>query len=535
MAFVETVRGWMRRDRSTQALVNEAAQPAQQNLPDREGYAFGIPPGGLTEYSQGIGASTQTDRRSQLTQLYESYLACPWSWAAVNAIARTVTAGGLVTDWDSDAGEGDEEPDKPDQVLALERLLAFTNPTQDIRQVTRNVIVDLLVFGDAYLEVTWVAGIPVALYNLDSASMFPVTDEHGQVTKYVQITDFSQRAEFSPDEVIHISLDAPRSGVFGISPTQAAMVPITAWLFAAATGKEMFRKGLAVQVHVDFPAGASAADISKWKHQYHVQNIGPRNLGAPIITKNGARVTELAAGRVADVETYLNQKRDEILAVYGVPPAKAGVIESGNLGGGTGEAQHRTFMLNTCQPIAELVLEKLNFHIVKRGFRINGWHLKFRDVDLRDSKTVEEIRDMRLRNGSWTLNKYRAEISEPPVEGGDDAVLVDRQNLVLWRDMETMSQAGIAAKAKGSALEPAAPEPGQPVSLEKPEPAPVPDALKPFAGQNNPPADGGQGDKPAPDDTEAGTPAESLRARQIARYRARLREAYAEFGIEEAA
>jgi hypothetical protein len=69
-------------------------------------------------------------------------------------------------------------------------------------------------------------------------------------------------------------------------------------------------------------------------------------------------------------------------------------------------------------------------HLAKLGFGIEGWRLKFRDIDMRDSKTVEEIRDMRLRNGSWTLDRYRADIGEPPVDGGDQAVLVDRQNLV---------------------------------------------------------------------------------------------------------
>ncbi len=89
-------------------------ETAPAKLPDREGYVYGIGPGGLTESNQGLGGATQTDRRSMLQSLYEAYLSCPWAWASINAIARTITAGGLVTDWDSDDGQGDEqEPDKP--------------------------------------------------------------------------------------------------------------------------------------------------------------------------------------------------------------------------------------------------------------------------------------------------------------------------------------------------------------------------------------------------------------------------------------
>jgi hypothetical protein len=421
-----------------------------------------------------------------MQQLYEAYLMCPWAWASVQAIARTITAGGLVMDWDSDTGEGNQEtPAKPDGVLAVERLFKYCNETEDIRQLMRGVFTDLLVFGDSFLEVVWMGSIPVALYSLDSPSMFPVADEHGKVSGYVQVTDFGQRAEFDPRDVIHISLDSPRSGIFGVSPTQAALLPITAWLFAAATCKEIFRKGNPPNIHVDFPTSANDASMSRWDAQYMAENVGPRNIGAPVKTRGGATVNELQRGQLGEYFTFLSQKRDEILAGFGCPPAEAGVIESGNLGGGTGESQRRMFVTNTCNPLASLVLEKVNFFIVQRGFGVEGWHAKFGEVDMRDSKVIEEIRDTRLRNGSWTLDRYRAEIGEPPVTGGDQPVLVDRQNLVLWRDMEAMSKAGIAAKVKGSSLDVDEPAEGEPTKLIKQE---KPDT--PVGDPNGPPTPG---------------------------------------------
>ena len=448
--------------RRTSEPFAESARALPAKTPERAAYEYGIPPGGLTEYRQGLGQATQTDRRTLMRELFDAYTTCPWSWACVNAIARTITAGGLVTDWDGDDEEGDKEaPDKPANVLALERLLAFTNPRDDIRQVMRKVVIDLLVFGDAYLEVVWVGSIPVALYNLDSPSMLPLADEHGEVTGYVQLTDFGQRAEFKPHEVIHIGLDAPRGGPWGVSPTQAALLPITEWLFAASTGKEMFRKGLPPQVHVDFPAGTPQTEINKWYGEYWQKNVGARNIGRPLGTKGGAQVNELQTGRVEDVLRAKDQARDEILACYGVPPSKATIIESGNLGGGTGEAQDKTYQIDTCQPIALLILEKINFHVVAQGFGIEGWHVKFKDVDYRSSQIVETIRDMRLRNGSWTLNRLRTEIGEPPVDGGDNAVIIDRQTLLLWQDIEAMSKALVASKTP-SAIASSDPAQGEP-------------------------------------------------------------------------
>ena len=467
----------------------------------RSGWINDIPEGGLNDTNSAMGASTSTDRRSQLRELWEAYLSCPWSWACVTAISRTVTAGGLVVDWDGDDGEGDKEaPDKPPEVLALENFIKFVNPVNDIRQILRNVIADLQVFGDAFVEVVWWGRVPVAIYNQDCPTTTPLTDEHGVISGYVQVTDTGKRAAFKPREIIHISLDAARPGVFGVSPTQAAMLPITAWLFAAACGKEMMRKGLPPNIHVDHPANTSQPELRKWKDGYLAGNIGIKNIGSPVVSKGGAHLGEMQSGKVADVLAAKNQSRDEINSCYGCPPAKVGVIESGNLGGGTGEAQDRTFHIDTCDPIAELVIEKFQFAIAVQGFGVKDWHLKFPEVDYRDSAVVEGIRDTRLRAGAYTLNRYRAEIGEGPVDGGDDAVLVDRQNMVLWQDMAAMSKAMVAGKG-----------------------APGGEPLAPGQGPALPP-----GQVPT-------LPAETLRAVQMAAYQRRLLESCARRPVLEAA
>jgi hypothetical protein len=480
---------------------------------ERAGYVPGVPQGGLNEYQSAIGASTGTDRQTLMQELNDAYLTCPWSWTCVQVIARTITAGGLISDWDADSGEGEEEPDKPAEVIALERFYGFCNPTQDIRQVLRNAIADLLVFGDALLEVTWSGPTPVALWNLDVVTTTPVADEHGKITGYVQVTEFGQRATFETREVIHISLDSARPGVYGVSPTQAMMQPITSWLFAAATEKEMLRKGLPPTIHADLPP---SAERTRWRDKVMAQNLGARNIGNPWITVGGGKLTELQAGKLSDVLEAKDKERDTIVAGYGVPPAEANIIESGNLGGGTGDSQHRSFMINTCDPIGAILLEKLNFHIAVEGFGVKGWKSKFGEVDYRDSKTVEEIRDTRLRNGSWTLNKYRASIGEPPVPGGDDAVLVDRQNLVLWSDMSDMSKAMIASKgapAVAAGEQPPGDEPMQDdddddLPQQKPG-APAPPALPAGKGKQ---LAGKKGSR------------ESVRVVQLANYRRRLNE-----------
>ena len=99
---------------------------------------------------------------------------------------------------------------------------------------------------------------------------------------------------------------------------------------------------------------------------------------------------------------------------------------------------------------------------------------------------------MRLRNGSMTRNQYADEIGNPPVDGGDVAVLVDRQNIVLWSDMPAMSKAMIAGKAKGSNLE-VDPEQDadEPAAIQKAEkPAPPPQLAAPPSDDGDAPNPG---------------------------------------------
>lgn len=458
----------------------------------RAGYEYGA---GLVPSSARAAAAYSQERLQILNQLHQAYLTCPWVSAPIDLIARTVTAGGLHVV--ADSGEADKTAPDPPPVARLKRLLKYTNPREDMVQLLRSVVIDLNLFGDAYIEVVELLGEPVALYTLDATTMSVVADDHGEVTGYVQQIDGgggTRTAEFTVDQVIHISLDAPRGGVYGVSPAQKVLLPVTAWLFTEATIKECFRRGDPPRLHIDLPHSQDT-EVQRFREQYMVFNLGPKAVGTPVLTTNGGVVQVLDPRKVADYLEASRQLRDEIIAGFGTPPGKLGIIESGNLGGGTGESQDKTLRVNTIIPIANLVLEKINFRLL-RGFTVTGYHMEFGEIDYRDSKTVEEIRDMRLRNGSIVLNRYRDEIGEPPVDGGDQAIIVDRQNMVKWADMDAMSKASVAFKLKGTALEPEEVATGQPVQVIKsaqppPAPAAVVDPadaiLTPAAPQGEPP------------------------------------------------
>ena len=249
------------------------------------------------------------------------------------------------------------------------------------------------------------------------------------------------------------------------------------------------KRGDPLRAHVDWPIALPEAEMKKLQQQYAIRNLGARNIGNLFETKGGAVVTEMGSNQINNWLNTLQQRRDEILSGYGVPPSKVGVIEAGNLGGGTGTQQDKTFRVNTVGPIQELVLEKFSFALLYQAYGITDWTLKFGVVDWRDDEVIELIRDQRIRNGTWTLNKARSDIGEPPVKGGDDAVLIDRQNMVLWSDLSDLSAANllVVQNQGGTMNMPQLPNtnPGAPkgAGAKKPQSAVSPTSGKPKTSQ----------------------------------------------------
>lgn len=407
----------------------------------RRGYEYGVP---LTSEMPTAQMAASAERQQMLQHLHDAYQTCTWMSSAIGVIARTVTAGGLQIVPDDDFPEN-EAPPEPPEVLRLRRLMRFTNPTEDIIQLLRNVITDLMLFGDSYIEVITLLGEPVALYLLDAATMTVLSDNHGEVTGYRQDVDGMRTASFDVNQVIHISLDAPRGGLYGVSPAQLALLPTTAWIFTMATIQETFRRGDPPRMHVDL-AHFEDNDVQRWREQYQVYNLGPKAVGNPLITTGGGAVQVLDPRKVTDYLDAERVLRDQIIAAFGVPPSKVGVIETGNIGGGSGEAQNKSFQINTIIPVANLLLEKLNYHLIKVGFKISNFHFEFAEIDFRDSITVEQVRELRLKYGAYSVNDWRAELGKQPIPGGDTNIIDTRTGIVAWDDMEAMSKASIANK-----------------------------------------------------------------------------------------
>lgn len=473
------------------AFLSEAFTQTQleppTNGPDRDGFEYGIPEGG-TKSARSRGE--KLDRRQSMEDLADVYETCIWVSAAVDAEARAVVSGGPELVPDDDLPDADTPTVPPGPVQRCMTLFRYTNARENITQLLRSAVTDLLVFGDAYIEIVSLGLEPVRLWTLDAATMTVEADEHGNVLGYTQVVDSRRSVSFKPEQVIHISLDGPRGGLYGISPTRKVMTAVRTWLWTSATLNEQMKQGNPPRLHIDLPEEVQGPALKRFFNGFMMRNRGVKNIGTPLLTRGGGQVRELSNNQIEWLLRTLDKCRDEILSGFGCPPNKAQVIESGNLGGGTGESQDKTWRIDLVMPLQSLIIEALQFRIVQQGFQIRGWHLRIPEIDMRDSEVVEKIRDMRIKNGSMSLNEYLGELGQPGIGGaGDQRVIIDRGQFVLWPDLPAYALAEILKLAPtGLTVTRDGDGTLQAEQVDEPEPEPMPNVLQlPAVAKGAPP------------------------------------------------
>ena len=114
--------------------------------------------------------------------------------------------------------------------------------------------------------------------------------------------------------------------------------------------------------------------------------------------------------------------RDRILAVMGVPPAKVSIIETSNIDLGSGQTQDKQFK-KTFNGKAKLFEDSFNKVLGRSAFRE---FFKYNELDIEDRLVKAQIDDIRLGNGTTTINEVRATYGQPPLVD-NNVVNTDRQ------------------------------------------------------------------------------------------------------------
>jgi len=321
--------------------------------------------------------------------------------AVVGVICKAVTARG----YSLSPAKANTNPNNAE---ILQEFFANCNPNDTLLEILDDIARDVYVFGNAFLEIVYGAdGKPRELWNLDATSMRVQADEHGSITGYIQAPrSQSGKVEFKPREVLHFKLGTKGATLYGLSPLASLILPVTVDKYAQIYNRAFFISGAKIR-GAFIMKDATPEQVERNREYMAARAKNPDLAHSDLVLEGDIEFKQISTTQ-KDME-FLELReftRNEILAVYGVPPSKVSIIETGNIGAGTGEHQTATFYDETISPFQMRLAEKLTKHIIRQGFGINDWSFQFNKRAI-DEKDQAEIFSLYLQNGVFSPDEVR--------------------------------------------------------------------------------------------------------------------------------
>lgn len=369
-------------------------------------------------YLQGWDSSdekTGRDPRVSYQTLQSLYTRESWVRACIDVIQRTAISNGYRL---LPAQGVNESKIQDREVAPILSLLERPNPNDTFSDIISEIIIDLHIYGDAYVEIVKdkTQGKPIALFNLYAPSIKVLVDKHGTVLGYLQQSLSLSRGGkdkpvlFKPDEVLHLKLPNPGSEVYGLSPLESLFLPIETDLWAQEYNKKFFQNHATPKLHVDL-GECTLAQLKRTREYFASQLRGAANAHKTLITEGGAKINVIGV-RPVDMEFLAQRKfsRDEICAVMGVPPMKIGISEDVNR---ASAAEHdKSFKAEKIIPLQRMIAKKLNHSLISLFNAQVEFH--FVELDLRDAKEQAEIDKIEIEVGIKTIEEVRKQRGLPP-------------------------------------------------------------------------------------------------------------------------
>jgi len=319
-----------------------------------------------------------------------------WVRAVVGVITKAVTAKG----WNLRPLSPEADPANAD---ILREFFNNPNPQDTLLEILDDITRDTFVFGNAFTEIVrGPDGKPRELWSLDAPAMRARVDVHGLILGYVQVPALAvggqADVQFEPKEVMHFKLGTKGSSTYGLSPLASLILPVTVDKYAQVYNRAFFLNGAKIR-GAFIMKDATPEQVERNREHLNARAKNPDMAQADLVLEGPIEFKQIGTTQ-KDME-FLSLReftRNEILAVYGVPPAMVSIIETGNIGAGTGDTQRQNFYEETIAPFQRRVAEKITKQVIRDGFGIKDWAFEFNRRTI-DEKQQAEILNIYLQAG----------------------------------------------------------------------------------------------------------------------------------------
>ena len=338
-----------------------------------------------------------------------------WVFAAVNAISRRVAGIPLRLLAETPEGPGPELGDHP-----LLRLLARPNPILSGRQLRFLASCHLELCGMAFFLINNDRlGRPAELWPLSPADLIEIrTSGHTAqpITGFVFQGPGGKRVSYSFEQILYFRHPSPRSLVYGASPIEAMAHAFDIDLAVRVYQRNFFANSARPEVVLATEQRLTEDEARRILTGWRQKHQGLRHAFEPTILDGGLSVQPLSySAKDFEFMELAGWTRDNILAAYGVPAGKLGLVKDVNRANAQGI--DITFNAECIRPRLELLEDVFSVFLLPRYGQ--GLRLVHDNPVPTDREQAHKEAMERLDRGALTINEYRAGLGKGPVPWGD--------------------------------------------------------------------------------------------------------------------
>lgn len=358
----------------------------------------------LFGYEKAYGAPHPEDFALQVQQYKSWVYACAWKNATSVAKCKLCLYKQTV------GKDGDEELDKVYEHPFLD-VINKVNPFSNKFELFTITQTFMELTGNSYW---WMPrdnlGVPYMIWCIPSHWVKIVPSKERFIEGYV-VTVPGKTAvpiPFDEEEVVHFKFPSPFSLFYGTGPTIAAQ-------FGVDLNKHMKTWGINYFLNDAKPGGVLTTETSlsveqyqRLRDQWNAKHRGTSNAGKMAILEGGLTYQQIGSTvRDARIEFVAKEVRDEILAIFGVPASKLGLVEDVNRA--NADANDYTYQKETILPRLTLIEEKLNEKLISKYPQDNGGRLicKFENPVPEDNAVKLAERTANIASGYSTIDEER--------------------------------------------------------------------------------------------------------------------------------
>lgn len=348
-----------------------------------------------------------------------TYGSSTWVYACASIIASTAAGAGIKLYKKIKKGR-EVQLEEVDEHVMLD-LFRYVNPFMTRFELFEYTHLCLELTGNAY----WVLlnnalGVPGEIWPVNPALIKVVPDKYEYIRGYLMEVN-GAKASFERDEVIHFKYPNPTnpgdtlSHYYGLGPVAAARLAITGDLYASRWNVNFFSNGARPDGHLTTEQRLTEEDARRLRAMWEESHKGVDKAHRVAVLGQGTKYHQVAINP-KDMDFLAQRKfgRDEILAIFGVPASKLGIVEDVNRA--NAEANNYTFIKDVIQPKLRRMDERLNAFLTPKFDE----RLLCRHENIIPEDREQTRKDREAGWNKWlTINEIREEEGKPPVEGGD--------------------------------------------------------------------------------------------------------------------